>query len=104
LSFAGVNGDIYRSGVWLIYFSGGLHIMSKDSHTPFPALKYDVEVQENGHIEFKVPFSVGSKISVFVIEETDESSDLIAAAQSSLDFWNNPYDDEDWNDAHAYLW
>jgi len=23
--------------------------------------------------------------------------DLLSAAQSSLDFWNNPYDDEDWN-------
>jgi hypothetical protein len=25
--------------------------------------------------------------------------DLIAAAQSSLDFWDNPFDDEDWNEA-----
>ena len=25
--------------------------------------------------------------------------DLIAAAQSSLDFWDDPFDDEDWNEA-----
>ena len=25
--------------------------------------------------------------------------DLIQAAQSSLDFWDNPFDDEDWNNA-----
>jgi len=25
--------------------------------------------------------------------------DLLAAAESSLGFWDNPFDDEDWNDA-----
>ena len=25
--------------------------------------------------------------------------DLLSAAESSLDFWDNPFDDEDWNDA-----
>jgi len=29
----------------------------------------------------------------------DDFADLTAAAQSSLDFWDNPWDDEDWNDA-----
>lgn len=28
-----------------------------------------------------------------------ESADLQAAAQSSLDFWDHPWDDEDWNRA-----
>jgi hypothetical protein len=37
---------------------------------------------------------------VFVIPEPQESlSDLLAAATSSLAFWDNPLDDEDWNDA-----
>jgi hypothetical protein len=38
---------------------------------------------------------------VLVIEErpTDEWNGLVGAAVSTLDFWDNPYDDEDWNDA-----
>ncbi|GEM_PF-7031963 len=31
--------------------------------------------------------------------EPAESNDLIQAAHSSLDFWDNPFDDEDWNNA-----
>ncbi|MCI0696260.1 hypothetical protein L0337_30185 [candidate division KSB1 bacterium] len=64
------------------------------------ALKYDVKVQEKGRVELQVPFPPGAYITVFVIEEpADNFSDLILAAQSSLDFWDNPYDDEDWNNA-----
>jgi len=64
------------------------------------ALKYDVKVQEKGRVELQVPFSPGAYITVFVIEEpADNFSDLLMAAQSSLDFWDNPYDDEDWNNA-----
>jgi hypothetical protein len=29
----------------------------------------------------------------------DALNDLIGAAQSSTDFWDNPCDDEDWNNA-----
>ena len=32
-------------------------------------------------------------------ERAQEWSDLLHTATSSLDFWDNPYDDEDWNDA-----
>ena len=33
-----------------------------------------------------------------MIAESDEFfDDLTAAAQSSLDFWDNRFDDEDWN-------
>jgi len=32
-------------------------------------------------------------------ESTDTFDDLVAAAESSLGFWDNPYDDEGWNDA-----
>lgn len=28
----------------------------------------------------------------------DAANDLVAAATSSTDFWDNPLDDEDWND------
>jgi hypothetical protein len=36
---------------------------------------------------------------VFVVEEPNDFADLVSAAQSSLGFWDNPMDDEDWNDA-----
>lgn len=61
---------------------------------PVPALKYEVEVREPGRIELDVPFRPGSRVVVFVIEEpSDTLEDLMAAAQSSLDFWDNPLDD-----------
>jgi hypothetical protein len=66
------------------------------------ALKYDLEVTEEGRIELQVPFSPGARITVFVIEEphTDDAvDDLLLAAESSLGFWDNPFDDEDWNNA-----
>ena len=67
------------------------------SHT---ALKYDAEVQDNGRLELTVPLPAGARVIVFVIEEPDgETTDLIAAAESSLAFWDNPWDDEDWNNA-----
>ncbi len=64
------------------------------------ALKYDLEVMEEGRVELHVPFPAGARVVVFVIEESaDTFDDLLLAAQSSLDFWDNPFDDEDWNDA-----
>ena len=60
------------------------------------ALKYDLEVKENGQVQFQVPFPRGSRLVVFVLEAdlSRETDDLLAAAQSSLDFWDNPIDDE----------
>ena len=64
------------------------------------ALRYETEVMENGRVELHVPLPSGSRVTVFVVPETKEAGDeLLAAAQSSLDFWDNPRDDEDWNDA-----
>jgi hypothetical protein len=35
---------------------------------------------------------------IFVVgESSDKLDDLMNASQSSLDFWDNPFDDEDWN-------
>jgi hypothetical protein len=68
--------------------------------TPQTALKYDVEVLKDGRIELQVPFPAGAHIVVFVVEDlSDPLNDLLAAAESTLDFWDNSYDDEDWNDA-----
>jgi len=67
---------------------------------PQTALKYDVEVMKEGRVELLVPFPPGARVVVFVIEEpADTFDDLLSAAQSSLDFWDNPLDDEDWNNA-----
>lgn len=67
---------------------------------PQAALKYEVEVEPSGRIALDVPFAAGSRLVVFVIEEpADTFDDLTAASRSSLGFWDNPEDDEDWNDA-----
>jgi len=68
--------------------------------TPQTALKYDIEVVQAGRVELSVPFPVGAQLTVFVIEATDDGfEDLLSAAQSSLAYWDNLWDDEDWNDA-----
>ena len=63
------------------------------------ALKYDIEVTQSGRVELPVPFQIGAHLRVFVISEqpSDNFDDLLAASQSRLDFWDNPFDDEDWN-------
>jgi hypothetical protein len=66
---------------------------------PQTALKYEVEVSDEGRVELTVPFSPGARVVVFVIESDNHAADLVSAAQSSLDFWDNSYDDEDWNNA-----
>jgi hypothetical protein len=67
---------------------------------PQTALKYEAEVTKDGRIELSVPFPAGARVVIFVLEEPeDDFSDLVSAAQSSLDFWDNPLDDEDWNNA-----
>jgi hypothetical protein len=59
------------------------------------AFRYDLEVQKNGKLEVNVPLPKGTHVVVFVVEEPpDDFSDLVVASQSSLDFWDNPIDDE----------
>jgi hypothetical protein len=61
---------------------------------------FDFEVPADGRIQMHVPLPAGSHIKVLVIAEpTGTFDDLIAAAESSTDFWNNSEDDEDWNHA-----
>lgn len=71
--------------------------MNTESQT---VLKYEAEVGPDGQIEIKVPFKPGSRLLVIVLEEpSDTFADLATAAQDNLDFWDNSYDDEDWNNA-----
>lgn len=62
--------------------------------SPQIALKYDVEVESGGHVQLDVPFPPGARLTVFVIKSDDAFNDLLMAAQSSTEFWNNPWDDE----------
>jgi D-alanyl-D-alanine carboxypeptidase len=52
-------------------------------------------VKEDGRVELSVPFPAGAHLIVFVIQADDAFDDLLMAAESSLDFWDNPWDDED---------
>jgi hypothetical protein len=71
--------------------------MSNATSIPTAALRYEFDVPEGGRVELRVPFSRGTRVVVFVVEEAAESfGDLTAAAQSSLSFWDNALDDEDW--------
>ena len=64
------------------------------------ALKYDLRVMDEGRVELRVPFRPGAHVTVFVVQASAERfDDLLAAAGSSVSFWDNPLDDEDWNDA-----
>ena len=66
------------------------------------ALKYDLEVQKEGRVDLHVPFPSGARVIVFVIEDpVNRFDDLLLASESSLGFWDNPFDDEDWGDAKA---
>lgn len=62
-------------------------------------LRYDLEVPPNGRIELQLPLPVASHVTVYVVEDRQELDELLAAATTSTEFWDNPLDDEDWNDA-----
>ena len=63
-------------------------------------LKYELEVGDQGRVELHVPFAPGDRVVVYVCHESQgDFTDLMAAAQSSVGFWDNPLDDQDWNDA-----
>ena len=59
-------------------------------------------VGPGGKVELTVPLPAGTAVEVIVRgPEPDDCRDLMEAAQSALGFWDNPLDDEDWNDAPA---
>ena len=70
------------------------------SHPIQSAVKCEAEVQAGGRVEITVPFATGSRVVLFVVEEQGNlGQDLLEASESTLDFWDNPLDDEDWNPA-----
>lgn len=65
-----------------------------------PPLRYDLHVPPDGRIEVQLPLPISPHITVYVVENIDDSTgDLLNASNSAIDFWDNPEDDEDWNDA-----
>jgi len=63
-------------------------------------IKMDVVVGQGGRVELTVPLPAGTPVEVLVLDRgSDDFRDLMEAAQSSLGFWDNPMDDEDWNAA-----
>ena len=65
------------------------------------ALKFYVKVGEEGRIElpeFGKLKGRRAEIIILPLEEKEDIEDLLMASESSLDFWDNPIDDEIWND------
>lgn len=72
------------------------------------ALKYEAEVEADGSLELSVPLPPGTRVTVFVIQEpvegaaehaAEDYAGLVQVAEANLQFWDNPEDDADWNDA-----
>jgi hypothetical protein len=64
------------------------------------ALKYHTKVKRGGKVEItKVPLKAGTPLEVILIEENGTLNELAKASETSTKFWNNPIDDETWNDA-----
>ena len=64
------------------------------------AFKADATVSGGGKVELTVPLPSGTHVEVLILApDEDRIEDLIQAARSSTDFWDNPLDDEDWNNA-----
>jgi len=63
-------------------------------------LRFDMQVPPDGRVEVQLPLPAGSQVTMYVFEQSDADFDeLLAASATSTDFWNNPEDDEDWNNA-----
>ena len=59
-----------------------------------------MEVSDGGRLELETPLSKGTRVVLFVVRESiDDFSDLTEAAESTLEFWDNPIDCEEWNGA-----
>ncbi len=64
------------------------------------ALKFFATVSEDGRIELpELEKLKGRRAEIIILPlEEEELEDLLRASESSLDFWDNPVDDEIWNE------
>jgi len=64
------------------------------------AFKYEKAVGPGGKLELQVPVPPGTKVEVLVLApDNDQFRDLVGAASANLGFWDNPWDNEDWDNA-----
>lgn len=64
------------------------------------AYRYILNVDEKGKLEaLEVPELSKSRVEVIIVPLKDDESHLVAASQSSTDFWENETDDQVWNNA-----
>jgi len=63
------------------------------------ALKFYVKVGDDGKLILSDLKSLkGKRVEVLILAIEENFNDLLLASQSSLKFWDNPIDDETWND------
>jgi hypothetical protein len=62
------------------------------------AFKFETNIGPGGKVEVNLPLPPGIPVEVIVLSSEGED-DLVGAASTSTDFWDNPWDDEDWNNA-----
>ena len=71
---------------------------------PQSNLSFSTHVTSDGRIDLPVPLPPGSEVRVLVVQQTgkgddeDLVKDFSTASLSSIGFWDNPADEEDWND------
>lgn len=64
------------------------------------AFTFETDIGPDGKLELNVPLAPGTHVEVMILApERNGFEDLVAAAASSTAFWDNPMDDEDWNNA-----
>jgi hypothetical protein len=64
------------------------------------AITLQTTVNAEGKVEFALPLAPGTPVEIVVLAPEEETlNDLVQASVSSTSFWDNPMDDEDWNDA-----
>jgi hypothetical protein len=65
------------------------------------AYKFETQILPGGKLELTTPIPAGCRVEVLVIpeEQEDDMADMLDAASSSFDFWDNPIDDAEWNNA-----
>jgi len=65
-------------------------------------IRLSATVDERGHVDVPVPLRPGTAVTLLLSEGDEPVGDLVAAASTSLDFWDNALDDE-WDEAIAEL-
>ena len=62
------------------------------------ALKFYVKIGEDGKIDLpELEKLKGRRAEIIILPLEESFEDLLMASESSLDFWDNPIDDEIWN-------